>query len=113
MGIEVTPFGTDSVALHAVPALLRDLDASSFLRDLLDRLAQNEAPNHAEALVHDLLDMMACKAAVKAGDPLTQQEINALMEQRHLVDKSSSCPHGRPTMLRFTKAELNRQFKRT
>ena len=91
----------------------RDLDAASFLRDLLDRLAQNEAPNHTEALVHDLLDMMACKAAVKAGDPLTQQEINALMEQRHLVDKSSSCPHGRPTMLRFTKAELNRQFKRT
>jgi DNA mismatch repair protein MutL len=113
MGIEVTPFGTDSVALHAVPALLRDLDAASFLRDLLDRLALNEAPNHTEALVHDLLDMMACKAAVKAGDPLTQQEINALMEQRHLVDKSSSCPHGRPTMLRFTKAELNRQFKRT
>ncbi len=113
MGIEVTPFGTDSVALHAVPALLRDLDAASFLRDLLDRLAQNEAPNHTEALVHDLLDMMACKAAVKAGDPLTQEEINALMEQRHLVEKSSSCPHGRPTMLRFTKAELNRQFKRT
>ncbi len=113
LGIEVTPFGTDSVALHAVPALLRDLDAGSFLRDLLDRLAQNEAPNHTEALVHDILDMMACKAAVKAGDPLTQQEINALMEQRHLVEKSSSCPHGRPTMLRFTKAELNRQFKRT
>ena len=113
MGIEVTPFGTDSVALHAVPALLHEIDAAAFLRDLLDRLAQNEAPNHAEALVHDLLDMMACKAAVKAGDPLTQPEINALMQQRHLVEKSSSCPHGRPTMLRFTKAELNRQFKRT
>lgn len=113
LGIEVTPFGTDSVALHAVPALLHDIDAASFLRDLLDRLAQNDAPNHAEALVHDLLDMMACKAAVKAGDPLTQPEINALMQQRHLIEKSSSCPHGRPTMLRFTKAELNRQFKRT
>ena len=113
LGIEVSPFGADSVALHAVPAILRDVDSGSFLRDLLDRLAQNDAPNHTEALVHDLLDMMACKAAVKAGDPLSQQEINALMEQRHLVEKSSSCPHGRPTMLRFTKAELNRQFKRT
>jgi len=113
MGIEVTAFGADSIALQAVPLLLRDIDASSFLRDLLDRLGQIDAPSHPEALVHDLLDMMACKAAVKAGDPLTQQEINALMEQRHLVEKSSSCPHGRPTMLRFTKADLNRQFKRT
>lgn len=113
MGIEVTPFGSDSVALHAVPAILRDVDSGAFLRDLLDRLAQNEAPNHTEALIHEILDMMACKAAVKAGDALSQQEINALMEQRHLIEKSSSCPHGRPTMLRFTKAELNRQFKRT
>lgn len=113
LGIEVSPFGIDTVALHAVPALLRDVDAASFLRDLLDRLGQNDAPSHPEALVHDVLDMMACKAAVKAGDPLTQEEINALMLQRHLVDKPSSCPHGRPTMLRFTKAELNRQFKRT
>jgi DNA mismatch repair protein MutL len=113
MGIEVTPFGTDCVALHAVPALLRDVDAESFLRDLLDRLSQNDAPTDTEALVHELLDMMACKAAVKAGDPLTQPEIDSLMQQRHLVEKSSSCPHGRPTMLRFTKAELNRQFKRT
>lgn len=113
MGVEVSPFGTDCVALHAAPALLRDIDAESFLRDLLDRLSQNDAPDNAEALVHELLDMMACKAAVKAGDPLTQQEIDSLMQQRHLVEKSSSCPHGRPTMLRFTKAELNRQFKRT
>jgi DNA mismatch repair protein MutL len=113
LGIEVSPFGSDSLALHAVPAILREVDAASFLRDLLDRLAQNDAPRQTEALVHELLDMMACKAAVKAGDRLTQQEIDALMEQRHLVEKSSSCPHGRPTMLRFTKAELNRQFKRT
>lgn len=113
MGIDVTPFGADCVALHAIPALLRDADAESFLRDLLDRLSQSDAPNNTEALVHGLLDMMACKAAVKAGDPLTQQEIDSLMQQRHLVEKSSSCPHGRPTMLRFTKAELNRQFKRT
>jgi len=56
---------------------------------------------------------MACKAAVKAGDPLTDEEIDALMRQRHLIEKSSSCPHGRPTMLRLTKADLNRQFKRT
>ena len=73
----------------------------------------DEAGTSTEVVIHGLLDMMACKAAVKAGDPLTREEIDALMRQRHLIEKSSSCPHGRPTMLRLTKADLNRQFKRT
>jgi len=113
LGIEITPFGRDAVAVHAFPALLKDTDVPSFLRDLLDRLAQQPAGSSTEVVIHKVLDMMACKAAVKAGDPLSDEEIDALMRQRHLIEKSTSCPHGRPTMLRLTKADLNRQFKRT
>ena len=113
LGIEVAPFGTDAVAIHAFPALLKDTDVVSFTRDLLDQLAQRAGGTGTEVVIHRILDMMACKAAVKAGDPLTQDEIDALFEQRHLIEKSSSCPHGRPTMLRLTKADLDRQFKRT
>jgi DNA mismatch repair protein MutL len=113
LGIEVTPFGRDAVAVHAFPALLKDTDVSSFMCDLLDHLAQQPAETSAEEVIHKILDMMACKAAVKAGDTLTQEEIETLVQQRHLIERSSSCPHGRPTTLRLTKAELNRQFKRT
>ena len=113
LGIEITPFGRDAVAVHAFPALLKDTDVPSFLRDLLDRLAGQPAGSSTEVVIHKVLDMMACKAAVKAGDPLSDSEIEALMRQRHLIENSSSCPHGRPTMLRLTKADLNRQFKRT
>lgn len=113
LGIEITPFGRDAVAVHAFPALLKDTDVPSFLRDLLDRLAQQPAGSTTEVVIHKVLDMMACKAAVKAGDALTEAEIEALMRQRHLIEKPGSCPHGRPTMLRLTKADLNRQFKRT
>jgi len=113
LGIEITPFGRDAVAVHAFPALLKDTDVPSFLRDLLDRLAQQPAGSSTEVVIHKVLDMMACKAAVKAGDALTDSEIEALMDKRHLIDKPGSCPHGRPTMLRLTKADLNRQFKRT
>ena len=60
-----------------------------------------------------VLSMMACKAAVKAGDPLEPEEIEALFRRRDLIDKPSSCPHGRPTVLRLSKADLNRQFHRT
>ena len=93
------------------------------MHDLLDQLGQQPEAGHdrelpagaatPEVVIHKILDMMACKAAVKAGDPLTPQEIDALMQQRHLIDKSSNCPHGRPTTLRLSKADLNRQFKRT
>ena len=113
LGVEVTPFGRDALAVHAFPALLKDTDVVSFLRDLLDQLAQQAVAADTEAVIHKILDLMACKAAVKAGDPLTDEEVHALIEHRHLVERSSSCPHGRPTMLRLTKAELNRQFKRT
>ena len=113
LGIEVTPFGTDSVAVQAFPALLKDTDVVSFMRDLLDQLAQQAATPSAEVVIHNILDMMACKAAVKAGDRLTDQEIDTLVSQRHLIEKATSCPHGRPTMLRLTKADLDRQFKRT
>ncbi len=113
LGIELTPFGSDSVAVHAVPALLKDIDVIPFMADLLDRLEHQSAPADTEGVVHEILDMMACKAAVKAGDPLTAAEIDALLQKRHLIEKPGSCPHGRPTMLRLTKADLNRQFKRT
>ena len=63
-------------------------------------------------LVAELLHMVACKAAVKAGDKLTPEEIHALLDRRHLVADSHHCPHGRPTALVFTKAELEKQFGR-
>jgi DNA mismatch repair protein MutL len=59
------------------------------------------------------MDMMACKAAVKAGDPLTGAEIEALLARRDLVERSSNCPHGRPTTLRLSLHDLEKQFKRT
>ena len=112
LGIEVTPFGNDAAADQSFPVLLKNVEVVSFMRDLLDQLCEQPAAD-TEGLIHSVLDMMACKAAVKAGDTLTQQEIEALMSQRELIDKPSNCPHGRPTMLRLTKQELNRQFKRT
>ncbi len=112
LGIEVAPFSKDSMAVHAFPALLKDANIGGFLRDLIDYLAESPDAT-AEVMIHRVLDMMACKAAVKAGDTLTQQEIEALIKKRELVEKSSNCPHGRPTTLRLTKADLNRQFKRT
>jgi DNA mismatch repair protein MutL len=113
LGIEVSAFGPGTLAVQAFPTFLSKLDPSTFVRELLERGEQELLDLHEEELLHEVLDMMACKAAVKAGDPLTAAEIESLLARRELIDRSSNCPHGRPTTLRLTLNDLEKQFKRT
>jgi DNA mismatch repair protein MutL len=113
LGIEAASMGPETVAIHSFPSFLQRLDPAEFLSDVLDRGEQESLDLSHEELLHEVLDMMACKAAVKAGDPLSPQEIEALLARRHLIDRSSNCPHGRPTTLRLTLRDLEKQFKRT
>jgi DNA mismatch repair protein MutL len=113
LGIEVTSFGPTSVAVHSFPSFLEKLDPASFVGELLERGEQELLDLHEESLLHEVLDMMSCKAAVKAGDPLSAGEIEALLARRELVERSSNCPHGRPTTLRLSLRDLEKQFKRT
>ncbi len=113
LGIEAAPFGPDSIAVQAFPSFLEKLEPAGFLQELLERGEQEQLDLHEEEMLHDVLDMMACKAAIKAGDPLTPGEIEALLARRELVERSSNCPHGRPTTLRLSLRDLEKQFKRT
>ncbi len=113
LGVEASAFGPDTVAVQAFPSFLEKLDPAEFLAELLERGEQELLDLHDEELLHGILDMMACKAAVKAGDPLSPAEIEALLARRHLIDRSSNCPHGRPTTLRLSLRDLEKQFKRT
>jgi len=109
----VSAFGPGSVAVHSFPSFLEKLEPGTFVRELLERGEQELLDLHEEELLHEVLDMMACKAAVKAGDPLSPAEIEALLARRELVERSSNCPHGRPTTLRLSLRDLEKQFKRT
>src|SRR5439155_23343800 len=109
-GIEVAPFGPDTVAIHAFPTFLSKLDPAEFITDLLERGEQELLDLHDEELLHELLDMMACKAAVKAGDILTPGEIAALLARKDLVDRPSNCPHGRQTTPPRPLKDLVKQF---
>jgi DNA mismatch repair protein MutL len=75
-------------------------------------VAKDRAPNR-DQLLNDLLSLMACHAAVKAGDRLAAEEIAALVAQREFVNDTHHCPHGRPTSLLLSRQELDRQFRRT
>jgi len=114
LGFEADAMGPETVGVHAFPSFLdaRNVDPGEFLRDLLDRAEKNGIPQDEEDALRDLLDMMSCKAAVKAGDNLTSQELEELLSMREHVERSSNCPHGRPTTIRLTIRELERRFGR-
>jgi len=112
LGLGVEPFGGDTVLVTGTPAMLAAVPADRLLRDLADHFRSKPVPPTADALLEDVLNMVACKAAVKAGQRLTTEEVAALLDRRHLAANTHHCPHGRPTALTFTKAELERQFGR-
>ncbi|WP_152050376.1 DNA mismatch repair endonuclease MutL [Tautonia marina] len=112
LGLEVEPFGGGTVLVGSVPAMLGSVSPTRLLRDLADQLVGRPVPPSADAVLNDVLSLMACKAAIKAGQRLSPDEVAALLARRHLVTDAHHCPHGRPTALIFTKEELEKQFGR-
>jgi len=113
LGIELEPFGPSTMAIQSFPVMLGKVNPLDFVTGLIDKLEDKTLGVDAEMLVHEVLDMAACKAAIKAGHPLSQSEMHQLMKDKEVTEHSSRCPHGRPTTIRFTLADLEKQFKRT
>ncbi len=113
LGIKVEPFGGETILVSSYPAMLANMAPAAIFREIVDQLTSGGKPPDRRDLLDDLLHMISCKAAIKAGDRLTPAEIQSLLADRHLAQDAHHCPHGRPTSLVFTRAELDRQFKRT
>jgi len=113
LGIELVPFGPATMAIQAFPTLLSNVEPVDFVRDLVDILEHKDPGLEPARLLEEILDMAACKAAIKAGQKLSDSEIEQLLADRQAAESSSRCPHGRPTAIKFTIGELEKQFKRT
>ncbi len=112
LGIELTAFGPRTQAIQAFPSLLAGVEPVEFVQELLDLLSERDTTADADGLLDKVLNMAACKAAIKAGQKLSDGEIEQLLADKEIIEHSSRCPHGRPTAIRFTISELERQFKR-
>ncbi len=114
IGVQAAPMGPRSIGVHAVPSFLhsRNVDAEPFLAELFEQIDQGGFVPTSEEALHEVFDMMACKAAIKAGDVLSDDELNAIIQLRHDTERSGSCPHGRPTTVRLTIEELEKLFDR-
>ena len=112
LGLGVQEFGRQTVLVDRYPVMLKKANLPQLIRDLAEQLDQPEKPPDRRDLLDSLLHMMSCKAAIKAGQRLSPEEIDSLLAQRHLIDDAHHCPHGRPTALVLTENELERQFGR-
>lgn len=115
IGIDAQQLSPTAIAIHAFPSLLfdRNVDPENFITELLDKAQQDNINPDSEAALHEVLDMMSCKAAVKAGDNLADEELAELLKRKDDFTRTSACPHGRPTTIRLTLADLQKHFKRT
>lgn len=111
IGVEIEPFGGDTILITAYPAMLARHSPAELLRQMIEQCIAGSQPERRDT-IDELMHMMSCKAAIKAGDRLTPEEITVLLENRDLCRDSHHCPHGRPTALVFSREELDRRFKR-
>ncbi len=126
LGFEVEPFGSKELAVHAIPAILDEAPAGPVVIGVARWLQEAGAggadpssdgsstspPDPLGVEVQRLAQLIACKQAVKAGMPLSEEEIHALLESASDALDPRFCPHGRPTSVEISRAELDRRFQR-
>ena len=113
LGIELAAFGPKTMAIQSFPSMLSKVSPIDFVGDLIDLLENKELSIDAQRLLDEILNMAACKAAIKAGQKLNDREIEQLLADGKTVECAGRCPHGRPTTIKFSMSELEKQFKRT
>jgi DNA mismatch repair protein MutL len=109
LGFGAEPFGAGTCLLRTVPAVLARTAVGETFQALLEDLAAGK--EHSERQERTLATM-ACKAAVKAGQILSMEEMRHLVQQLETTSRPRTCPHGRPTMILLSTSALERQFGR-
>jgi DNA mismatch repair protein MutL len=112
MGIGIEPFGQNAFKIDSLPTFLAVSDPVSFMRKVIDGLKSASNGSSPLRLGEDMIAKTVCRHAVKANDPLGYLEVEKLISDLLQCDLPYCCPHGRPTMIQISLAELEKKFGR-
>jgi DNA mismatch repair protein MutL len=111
-GFEIADFGGRSLSISAIPAFIRDSVVIDTIREMIRYLLDGKNPESFLEPEKRFAAAFACGAAIKAGQKLSQEEMNALLNSLFSAKNPYTCPHGRPTLVRISLDELSRRFLR-
>jgi len=112
MGIGIESFGPNTFKIDSLPGFLNVTDGAQFMRKVIDDLKSASDRSSPMRLGEDMIATSVCRHAVKANDPLRYLEVEKLIQDLLACDLPYCCPHGRPTMIQISNAELEKKFGR-
>lgn len=112
LGYQIENFGGREYTVTGVPAHLPNIGSKELLIEIIDSLVEENGRKKAPEVLLDRIATMSCKAAVKGNNRLPMEEIEALLKELMTLENPYHCPHGRPTMISMSKAEIEKKFKR-
>jgi DNA mismatch repair protein MutL len=112
LGLELEEFGPGAILVRAIPAALGAPEPAPLLRDLADELAELGEQTVLSARLDAIIARLACHGSIRAGRRLGQAEMSALLRQMEATPRAATCSHGRPTVLKLSKADIETLFGR-
>jgi DNA mismatch repair protein MutL len=112
VGMEIEPFGGDSLVVKAIPTFLSQLEAETIIMDLVEAFSETERKMNLADKRDKIFALLACKGAVKANQRLSPPEVSELCKTLDVISFSTTCPHGRPVYISFSSKDMERMFKR-
>lgn len=112
-GFEIEEFGNDSYIIRSVPVVSAKTSPKQLLAELVSDLGNLGKSSQLEIKKENVRKLIACHSAIKAGDKLTVEEMNQLIKDLYTTENPLTCPHGRPTMIKIGKEELEKRFGRS
>ena len=111
-GLVIEPFGTESIVVREIPAILSDSDVKSLALDIINELIENNDSSSVEEQINKICSKMACHGSIRAGREMQPNEMNDLLRKMESTPFSGQCNHGRPTHVELKLNDIERLFGR-